>query len=155
MNKNYVTCGHNIGIDCKLLEEQFNTSIEARIKLRNLALFHNSKLGKINGGIRLAHLTETYLKQKMPVEKSIGQNASYMSVDLPEELIISAVADAYCSRKVTEDIQKHLKKSNSCLNEEKTTSVLKEGTQMIIHFRRNPVARGDIVFNRTFGGNLK
>ena len=95
------------------------------------------------------------MKQRMPVEKSIGQRASYMSVDLSEELILYAAADAYCSRKVTDIIQNEIKNGNSCFNDEKATSVLKEGTQVIVNFRGKAIARGCIVFNGTFGGHLK
>ena len=54
----------------------------------------------MKGGTGLDHLTETYSGMKMPVEKSNGQNATYMTDNLSDELILYASADAYCHRMV-------------------------------------------------------
>ena len=71
----------------------------------------------MKGGTSLVHLTEVYSGMKIPVEKSIGQNASYMTDNLCDELILYAAADAYCHRIVFENIYSSIltKKGNSDL----------------------------------------
>lgn len=103
-SKEWIACGRVIGTDCNKLDEQCGVFIQNRLELRNIALFHKPELQHVKGRTSLSHLTETYTRMKMPVEKSIGKSASYMRDNLSDGLILYAAADAYCHRKVFENI---------------------------------------------------
>ena len=103
-SEEFIACGRLVGTDCNKLHAQYGVFIPNREELRNIALYDKPELQHVKGGTSLSHLTETYVGMKMPVEKSIGQNASYMTNNLCDELILYAAADAYCHRKVFKQI---------------------------------------------------
>lgn len=103
-----IAYGRNFGQDCNLLYDQYNTKIKNRIEIGTLALIHDPSSKQISGGTGVAHLTESYLGMRIPVEKSIGQCVTYATKDLSEDLQLYAACDALCHRIITEEIEKNL-----------------------------------------------
>ena len=72
-----IACGRNVGLDCSKIYSQHRIMIKNRIELGTLAILHDNTLQNVKGGTTVANLTEKYLRMRLPVEKCIGQNASF------------------------------------------------------------------------------
>jgi hypothetical protein len=102
--KRFVAAGRNVGIDCGKLENTFGIVVPNRLELRYLALADRPELGDLSDGTSLSNLVAAYMEVAMPVPKSIGQSASYSVEELSDTLVLYAAVDAFCHRRVAEEI---------------------------------------------------
>ena len=155
-SEEWIACGRLVGTDCNKLHAQLDLYVPTRIELRNIALFDKPELQHVKGATGLDHLTETYTGMKMPVEKSIGQNATYMTDNLSDELILYAAADAYCHRIVFDKkISSILMKQGNINPADYNCTVLKHGSQVLVNHRGKVVAKGVVIFNGIAGAQRK
>ena len=149
----FIACGRSIGQDCNLLYDQYSIMIKNRIEIGTLALVHDPSLKQISGGTGVAFLTEKYLGMRIPVEKSIGQCATYATKDLSEDLQLYAACDALCHRIITEEIEKIIYKTQD--NNLKNTYVLNVGSYVQVVNRGIPVLEGCVTFHGLLGAQSK
>ena len=106
------------------------------------------------GGTGVAHLTETYLHVRLPIEKLVGQSSSFATKNLSQQLILYAAADAYCYRLITEKIMNSLHEKQKH-NSSENISVLCNNKKVIVNYRSRPIAEGKITFHGTTGEQIK
>jgi len=132
-----------MGGDCIKLLEQYNIEIPNRKELRTMALVNKPELRNIKGGTTLSNLTETFLKLKMPIEKSMGQHANYACTNLSQDLILYAASDAYCSRRIGETLLEQ-QKNNIPKN---NVAMIQNGMSVLINYCSRSAAKGILIFH--------
>ena len=90
--------------------------IKNRIEIGNLATIEDPSLKKTKGGTSVANLTEKHLKMRLPIEKSVGQNDSYATKTLSEDLKLYAACDSLCHRLLTEEIERKIHNRDQITN---------------------------------------
>lgn len=153
-SKERFSCGRNVGGDCNMLESQCGVYIPRRYELSTLCPIDKPELRTTKGGTGVAHLTETYLHVRLPIEKSVEQSSSFATKNLSQQLILYAAADAYCHRLITEKIMNSLQQKRKH-NSNENISVLCNDKRVIVNYRSRPIAEGIITFHGTTGEQIK
>lgn len=153
-SKERFACGRNVGGDCNKLESQCGVYIPRRYELSTLCLMDKPELRTTKGGTGVAHLTETYLHVRLPIEKLVGQSSSFATKNLSQGLILYAAADTYCHRLITEKIMNSLQQKQQH-NSNENISVLCNDKKVLVNYRSRPIAEGIMALHGTTGKQIK
>ena len=149
-----IACARSIGTDCSYLYSQYGILIKNRIEIGNLATIEDPSFKKTKEGTSVASLTEKHLKMRLPIEKSVGQNASYATKNLSKDLKLYAACDSLCHRLLTEEIERKIHNRDPTTNLTEN-SVLKVGSSVYIMNRGKAVLEGTVTFHGIFGAMKK
>ena len=84
----FIAYGYNIGGDYAKMEKYYKPYIQNKREVETLILSCKLELGSIENGTNISHLTATFLKQKILVEKTSRKNTCFKSSNLAEQIIL-------------------------------------------------------------------